>query len=324
MRKLTAAATAAILLLCSGGAFAADDQAAQNAERERLLNVLRSQHPTFGDVSVAGANATLHLGRKYYFLKAEEAKEVLKEWGNPPAAMDGVLGIVFPAGKTFLDETWSGVITYEPSGFISDEDEDKLDPEGLLKAVHEDEAAANEQRTKAGYPTVHLVGWAQPPAYDKARHYLIWARDLQFAGIQPDTLNYDVRVLGRRGYLSINVISDMPKLPEIRAEAAQLAATATFDSGSSYADYQPGADHKAEYGVAGLVAAGVGVAAAKKLGLLAIVAVFAKKFIVIIGAAVAGMLAKFRGLLKRKRPASSAPSTAAQPNEHPEEEETAA
>lgn len=59
-------------------------------------------------------------------------------------------------------------------------------------------------------------------------------------------------------------------------------------------------DTKSGLGIAGLVAAGIGIVAAKKLGLIAIVLVFAKKFLVIILAAFAGVGAKLRSLFRRK------------------------
>lgn len=40
---------------------------------------------------------------------------------------------------------------------------------------------ANAERAKAGYPTVELVGWAEPPHYDSTAHKLYWAKDLKFS-----------------------------------------------------------------------------------------------------------------------------------------------
>jgi hypothetical protein len=85
----------------------------------------------------------------------------------------------------------------------------------------------------------------------------------------------------------------MAKLDETRTAAARFARAAEFDQGARYADYMLG-DAKAEYGVAGLVAAGVGVAAAKKLGLLAVILAFGKKFIVLIIAGLALLGGVFR------------------------------
>jgi uncharacterized membrane-anchored protein len=278
----------------------------------RLQGIVKSQHHIIGTVPLLGTGASLKLGARYYFLGPDEAKQVLREWGNPPDAARGVLGIVFPAGKTFLDETWGAVVTYEDAGYISDQDADKTDYNKYIADLQNGEAAENEARKKDGFPSSHLVGWAQPPTYDKARHEMIWARDIRFAGQTDDSLNYDVRLLGRKGFVSLNLVSTMSQLPAVRADAAALAAAAAFDPGSAYADYKAGSDKKAEYGVAGLVAAGLGLAVAHKLGLIAVLALFAKKFIVLIGAALAGGAAWVRRLFGRdKAPASpSAPATA--------------
>jgi len=108
-----------------------------------------------------------------------------------------------------------------------------------------------------------------------------------------------MRHLGRHGVLSMNVISQMSELTEVRQVAAHLAKTAEFDTGARYVDYQAG-DKKAEYGLAGLVAAGLGVGVAKKAGLLAAAALFFKKGAGLIVAALAGAAAWFRKFLKRK------------------------
>jgi uncharacterized membrane-anchored protein len=269
--------------------------------------VLKSQHRITGDVTLPGPKATLHLGEKYYFLGPDDARQVLKEWGNPPSAADGVLGIVFPADKSFVYDTWGAVITYEDAGYIADKDADKADYNKFVEDVRKSEPDDNAQRKKDGFAPIHLVGWAQPPSYDKARHYMIWARDLKFGDQQDDTLNYDVRLLGRRGFLSLNLVSTMSKLPTVRADAATLAGDAVFDPGSLYTEFDASKDKKAEYGIAGLVAAGLGLAAAQKFGLLAIILLFAKKFLVVILAGFAGAAAWVRRLFNRQPKPSDGP-----------------
>jgi uncharacterized membrane-anchored protein len=320
-----AAALAAAIMLAHAGAVRAQPNAptpaaesgADRAEIARLQKILDAQHPQFGDVTLPGPGATLHLGRRFYFLKADEAKQVLGEWGNPPAGAEGVLGMVFPAGATFVDDdAWGAVVTYEASGFVSDEDADKTDYAKLLADAQAGEADENASLKKEGYATAHLVGWAQPPTYDRSRHFLIWARDIRFSNQDVDALNYDVRVLGRRGVLSLNLVSNMPKLPRVRADAADLAAVVTFDRGEAYADFQEGRDKAAGYGVAGLVAAGLGVTAAQKFGLLAMLLVFAKKALVFIAAGLAVATGWVRRLFRRKAAAAkAAPPAGKEPEE---------
>lgn len=267
---------------------------AQQAEIDKLEALAASEHPQQGDVMVPGADATLHLGKAYYFLDAADAKRVLVEaWGNPPAVAEGVLGLVFPAGKNFSD-SWGAVVTWEGTGWVSDKDAKSTDYDKLIKQIQDGEDEENRQRKHDGFGATHLVGWAQTPTYDAATHSAIWARDIQFGGQKDDTLNYDVRLLGRRGVLSLNMVASMPDLPQVRLAAKDLAQTASFDPGARYTDYKPGIDKSAGYGIAGLVAAGLGLAAAKKLGLLAVILAFGKKFIVLIIAAFAGAGAWFK------------------------------
>src|SRR5262245_25983833 len=260
-----------------------------------------SLHPQRGDVAVATANATLHLGNQYYFLPAEDAKRVLVEgWGNPADSVSDVLGMVFPNGKSFIDDSWGAVLTYSPDGYVSDDDAKSADYDDLLRSAQSGEADENAERKAVGVPTVHLVGWAQPPSYDSEHHAIIWAREIQFGDETDHTLNYDVRTLGRRGILSMNIVSNMSKLVEVRAAATDLQQVAGFDAGARYADFQPGTDAAAGYGLAGLVAAGLGAAAAKKLGLLAIALVFLKKFAVLFLALFGGVVAWMKRLFSRK------------------------
>ena len=282
-------------LVCATPASTQQPTPEQQAQIEQMRTLQKALHPITGDVAIPAAKATLHLGQNYYFLAAPEARRVLVEgWRNPPGAADGVLGMVFPAGATFSDDTWGAVISYEPMGWVSDEDAQAADYDQMLKDMQAGEEEVNAERTAQGYPAQRLVGWAESPSYDRATHSVVWARNIQFQGSPENTLNYDVRLLGRHGVLSMNMITGMSKLAETRDSARKFARSASFDSGARYADYKPGTDTKAEVGIAGLVAAGVGVAAAKKLGLLAILLAFAKKGLVVLMAAGAALFARLR------------------------------
>ena len=274
--------------------------AAREPTAAQIKAVEANLHPQTGDVAIPGAGATLHLGKDFYYLGPAEAKRVLTEvWGNPPSVADGVLGLVIPAGKTVSDSVWGAVVTYENSGYVTDDDAQTADYNGILDQLRSGEEENNRQRQEGGYPGMHLVGWAQQPSYDRSTHSVVWARDLKVEGSPVDSLNYDVRLLGRGGVLSLNMLADMPHLDEVRAAAARFGRTATFDTGQRYADFSEAkGDKRAGYGLAGLVAAGVGVVAAKKLGLLALALGFGKKFLVLIAigaAAVKRLVGKMFG-----------------------------
>ncbi|MBW8304288.1 MAG: DUF2167 domain-containing protein [Brevundimonas sp.] len=260
--------------------------AEQQAEVRRMEALLDSLDPQKGDISLPGAKATLALGEAYYFLGADDARRVLTEgWGNPPSVVEGVIGMVFPAGKSPLDDTWGAVITWVGDGYVSDTDAASIDYADLLGQLKAGEEEQNRALVAEGYAASTLVGWAQQPSYDPARHNLIWAKEIAFAGSSENTLNYDVRVLGREGVLSMNIIAQMSDLASIGGEATKLMNTASFQAGAQYSDYQEGVDKKAAYGVGGLIAGGAALAVAKKAGLLGILLLFLKKGWVVIAIA---------------------------------------
>ena len=276
----------------------------ENQLRTQFESISARLHPQTGEIRLPAANAVLHLGQDYYFLPADEARLVLTEgWGNPPDAAADVLGIVFPAGRNFYDpDAWGAVITYEATGYVSDSDANSADYAELMQQMQAGEAEDNQRRTASGYPTQHLVGWAEPPSYDRSTHSVVWARNIQLAGSPENTLNYDVRLLGRNGVLSLNMVTVMSQLAQTREAARRFAAQAEFTPGNRYADYRPG-DRTAEYGIAGLVAAGAGLAVAQKAGLLAIILLFLKK----VGIFIVAGLALLWGWLRRTWRGGSGP-----------------
>jgi uncharacterized membrane-anchored protein len=242
---------------------------------------LASLHPRSGTVALPEAKATLELGDDYLFYGPDDARRIIVDaWGNPPEEGAGVLGLVLPAGTTPLSDAWGAIVTYEETGYVSDDDAAEADYGEILSQLQSATAEANSDRVAAGYPAMNVVGWAETPNYDKASHSVVWARNLSVAGQEVNSLNYDVRTLGRRGVLSMNLISAMPELGNVRLAARDFASHAHFDAGSRYEDFDSSVDEEAGYGIAGLVAAGVGVAAAKKLGLLAIFLKFLKPILI--------------------------------------------
>jgi len=294
---------AALIVLALLGSAAMADPAPnmtpdQKAYVDKVKAIMRDLHPQSGDVKLAEADATLHLGDTYYFVDPAESRRILVDaWGNAPDSGNGVLGMVFLKGSTFLDRNgWAAVITYDPQGYVGDDDAKSADYGKILSDAQEAEGDENEERKNQGLDPIHIVGWAQPPYYDAKHHTLIWARNIRFGQQTDDALNYDLRALGRKGVLSMNIVSQMSQLSDVRTAASGLQNVASFDPGYRYADYKDGVDKKAEYGIAGLVAAGVGVAVAQKLGLIGIVLLFLKKFIVIVIAAAGGAFAWLRRL----------------------------
>ena len=215
-----------------------------------------------GTVTLKGGMATIRLPESFRFIGPEGSRLLLTDgWGNPPGAADDVLGMLIPSASSPLsDEGWGVVITYDEDGYVDDSDAAGMDYNKLLKEMQDATVETNEERKKQGFEAVTLVGWAEPPSYDRDSHKMYWAKDLVFGEESDHTLNYNIRILGRRGVLVLNAVSDMDRLPSIRSETENLLAAVDFNEGHRYSDFLPGKDKAAAYGLAGLV---VGATAAK-------------------------------------------------------------
>ena len=181
---------------------------------------------------------------------------------------------------------------------MSDEDAAAIDYDEMLAQLKQEALDANDERKQAGYGTVELVGWAQPPRYDAASKRLHWAKELVFDGDSAHTVNYDIRVLGRNGFLSLNAIADAADLPRVRQGMEQVLPMAQFDAGQQYADYQPGRDKAAAYGIAALVGGGLAAKAGlfAKLGALLLAG---KKLVALVIVGVVGLFGRVFGKKKK-------------------------
>jgi len=253
-----------------------------------------------GEVVLPNKVATLHLNPDYRYLDPNETAKLLVAWGNPPDEVRDTQGAVVPtAVDPFSKGGWAVVLSYLDDGHVDDSDARKIDYKNLMADMKKATSEANEERTKAGYGAVELVGWATEPSYDATTHKMYWAKDLAFGGGE-HTLNYDVRVLGREGVLSMNAVASMAQLDGIRQDMQSLIKQADFNAGQRYEDFNKGTDKLAAYGIGALIAGGV----AAKMGLFAklIAVVIAAKKIIIAGViAGAGFIAR---LFKRKAAAS--------------------
>ncbi|GGD51782.1 DUF2167 domain-containing protein [Erythrobacter arachoides] len=258
--------------------------------------------PQTGAVVLEQAQARMELGRDYAFYGPADTRRILVDiWGNPPAEADGVLGLVMPAGSSPREKSWGAVVTWEPIGWVSSEAMRSADTDALLARMQGETLRANDARRARGFPAVTLIGWAQAPRHDSVRHSVTWGRELAFADGGPNGLHYDLRLLGRRGVLSLDIVGEIDQLGEIRAAADDLATRVSFDPGARYADFDAQRDEAAGYGIAGLIATGAGVAVAKNVGLLAMLAKFAQPIGVALLVLAAALATPIRRWFRRRR-----------------------
>ena len=263
-----------------------------NLSPDQLEAQLRYQT---GRVSVRNGLATLELSRDFRYLDPQQTDLVLRAWGNPPG--NRTLGMLVPAGPgVFSHAGWGIIITYDEDGYVKDDDAARTDYGELLKQMQQATREGNEARAKAGYPTAELVGWAESPHYDSVAHKLYWAKDLRFSDDSTHTLNYNIRVLGRRGVLVLNAVASMDRIEPVKRDMAKVLGFVDFNEGHRYADFIPGTDRVAEYGIAALIAGGLAAKAGLFKALLAAL-IALKKLIVV---ALVGAAAYLRRLFRRK------------------------
>jgi uncharacterized membrane-anchored protein len=241
-------------------------------------------HYQTGKVVIGSGLATLNLPATFRYLDAKETDVVLTTWGNPPG--NKTLGMLVPAGTSvFAPESWAVVIQYDEDGHVDDADAAKIDYAKMLRDLQRQTRDDNEERQKAGFPPAELVGWAETPSYDSLNHKLYWAKDLRFGSENIHTLNYNIRVLGRKGVLILNAVATMDQLASVKTGMANVISFVDFNEGHRYGDFVAGRDKVAEYGVAALIVGGLaakagffklliaGILALKKLIIVAVVAV---------------------------------------------------
>jgi uncharacterized membrane-anchored protein len=279
------------------GSLIAISCAAENPQKLTAEEFVSSLNFQTGKINLPGSIATLDLPPSFRYVGPDDAEKILvNAWGNPPG--NKTLGMIFPADVSPLQKNgWGVVVTYEKDGHVKDDDADSIKYDELLKTMQESEKTNNDQRKKNGYPEMNLVGWAEQPIYDKQSHKLYWAKDIHFNGAQENTLNYNVRVLGREGVLVLNAVAGMNQIADIKQQMQTVNQFSEFTPGNRYADFDNKTDKVAEYGIAALVAGGI----AAKLGLfgkfIAILIAFKKLLFV----AVAGAGSYVYKFFKRKK-----------------------
>lgn len=297
----------AFLPFCA--ARAADPTPAEQAKIEELRKIIMELKPQTGEIVLDGGVAKVTVPPHMRYFDSKDTRTILtKLWNNPDHGPN--LGMLVPEDfNPFAEESWAVKIMFDDTGYVKDDDASTIDYTKLLAQMKESIAEASKERVKEGYPSIELVGWATPPHYDSKGKKLYWAKELKFSNETDNTLNYDFRLLGRRGVLILSAIANMKQLPVIEAHAQEILGAVNFMQGHRYADFTESTDKVATYGLAALIAGGIAAKAGFLKGLwLAIIAL--KKFIIIGIVALFGVFKKGWNWIRGRRAADAAPAVA--------------
>lgn len=237
------------LLVCGNTATAQDQQDPNELPKGWTPGPVQGQ---------LGNRATVNVPEGYFFLDASATKRFLEMNQNIPDGDE--LGIIFKAGET---GSWFAVFTYADTGYIKDDEKDAIDAAALMASMQEGSRAANAERAKRGWSSLDLQGWHKEPFYDQATNNLTWSTRLVSDG--DPVINHSVRVLGREGLMSAQLVADPDSIMLSTIEFEHVMQSYAFNEGFRYAEFRSG-DKVAEYGLTALIVGG-GAAAAVKGGL---------------------------------------------------------
>jgi uncharacterized membrane-anchored protein len=267
------------VLIAAPPASAQQPKSQEQVERE--LGALAWQRgPTEGRI---GSLATIKVPEGQAFLDASNTRRFLELNGNPPR--DNHYTLVAE------DFSWFAVFFFEDSGYVRDDE--KLDPDALLRALKEGDGPGNTERKRLGMSPLNTEGWHIPPHYDLNTRRLEWG--VRLRGDGGSLVNYSIRLLSRRGVMHVIVVSDPENLNRDIGVFKTSLTSYAFVPGERYSEFKSG-DRMAEYGLGALVLGGAAAVAVKSgagKGLL--------KMLVYGGIAVGGgLLAFFRKLGRRE------------------------
>ncbi|MCW3072221.1 MAG: putative rane-anchored protein-like protein [Bacteroidetes bacterium] len=298
MKKLFFAALALCMSVCASATVTDTTSAGEmdstsysyGLAMEKLDSAMKALDYKTGKIMIQGDLATVTVPDGFAYLDSKDAQFVLTDLWNNPEDHD-ILGMLVPKGVDLLaSESWAIIYSYEEDGHVDDDDAEDTDYAELLGDMQKEISADNSSRVAAGYPAMELIGWAKTPFYDKASHKLHWAKEIKFGTDSLNTLNYNIRMLGRKGVLVMNIVSGMDNMKVVEANINKILASTDFTSGNTYADFDSGVDKVAEYGIGGLIAGGILL----KTGLLAKLGIFLLKAWKFIAIGVVGLIAFLR------------------------------
>lgn len=232
--------------------------------------------------------ASIQIPQGYVFLDAPNTKRFLEIAGNPPR--DGHYMI---APETL---SWFAVFSFNPVGYVKDDE--KINPDELLKSLKDSDGPANEERKRLGMSPIFTDGWQVPPHYDPETKRLEWGIRLKTDHGEP-VVNYTTRLLGRSGVMNATLVSDPATLAQDVGEFKTSLQKFSYVSGEKYSEFKQG-DRVAEFGLAALILGGAAALATKKGFWGAIVAIFAAFWKLIAGVVVAAV-AGLGSFFKRKK-----------------------
>ena len=165
------------------------------------------------------------------------------------------------------------LFSYTDSGYVKTDDWTKVDPDKFIKEIRENYKLSNETRKKNGQPTIMDVTWNKKPYLDDTLNSVYYALNVEWSN-NTSSVEGTAIILGREGYTTANYVGGDQGYSE--SMLLNLSKMHKFNATKEYKDWKSG-DKVAAAGIAALLASTLGVKFLKP-GILAVVAIFLKKF----------------------------------------------
>jgi len=270
------------------GAVPADDAAGSDAA------VQLPAHITGPQLVDLGHDTEIDLPAGAILFEHDVAKQIVEKDGGDGEA---VSAIILPADET---QTWFVKIDYDDVGYVKDSDANDLDPNDLFNQYKQGTEEQNTRRRTLGVPELFLDGWSEMPKYDKPTHKLVWG--FKAHSTDGPNVNYFSRLLGRNGYMSVDLIDSPDKIEAAKQQAGAVMAGIRYKKGALYDEHQSG-DKDSGMGLKALILGGAGIAVFKaaKGGWIIAALLAMKKLIILVVAGIAAFFKKIGRLFTGKK-----------------------
>lgn len=233
------------------------------AEPEKTMkDIPWVQGPVTGDLI---KQAEIKVPEGYLYTGAAGTKSFLEMTQNFPNGREAGMYMPSPS-RDKPGQNYFVIFEFADVGYVKDDEKGKINADELLESLKKGTEEANVERRKRGWPMMQVIAWSKSPFYDAKTNNLTWGTlirdDKGF-----ETINYTTRMLGRQGFMKVDLVCDPDAFPVAMADYEQIMKHFSYTQGNRYAEFKSG-DKVAAIGLTALIAGGAGALLVKS-GLLA-------------------------------------------------------
>ena len=175
--------------------------------------------------------AQIQLPAGYLFLDGAGTRALMKKSGEPVSGNE--MGLIVPTNAN-----WSVVFEFNDVGYVKDDDKDKLDPRQAA-CFHQGRHGRGEQAARTPRHSADRNRRLGAEARIQPAKRTILRAIRATSGGEP-LLNYNTRILGRKGVMEVVLVCDPDQLATTLPKFKDLLSKYSFQTGQSYAEYHSG------------------------------------------------------------------------------------